>query len=292
MTLIKKIYHILPFKKWVFYMVRVFTPPEKIYKHLYFKGIIKISIDAEHSFKMMHYGYQLENEMFWKGISKGWEKETLKLWIKACRKSKYIVDIGANTGLFALIARCVQPNAAVWAFEPVSRVYNKLLKNIRLNNYDIVAYELAISNYSGKASIFDPMTEHVYSVCVNNDVSNGKLNTQEVDIQVISLDSFITEKNITSFDLLKIDVETHEPEVLEGYTEHILKHQPVIFIEILYDEMGQRINSFIRNNGLAYKYIYIDEISGPVIVDELKARKYYNYILVPDEKEILNDLLH
>ena len=42
---------------------------------------------------------------------------------------------------------------------------------------------------------------------------------------------------ITKIDLLKIDVETHEPEVLEGYTKYIHLHKPTMLIEILNDEL-------------------------------------------------------
>jgi ribosomal protein L11 methylase PrmA len=98
------------------------------------------------------------------GIKDGWEKVSTGLWIKLCRESEVIIDIGANTGVYSLIAKTVNPGAKVFAFEPVERVFEKLQGNCRLNNYDIGCFKKAVSNYSGKAKIYDTAGEHIYSV--------------------------------------------------------------------------------------------------------------------------------
>ncbi len=36
---------------------------------------------------------------------------------------------------------------------------------------------------------------------------------------------------------MKIDVETHEPEVMEGFAEYYLKFKPIILIEVLNDQI-------------------------------------------------------
>ncbi|MDQ3100590.1 MAG: methyltransferase, partial [Bacteroidota bacterium] len=65
----KKLYGLLPFKQTVFTLVRgLITLPEPIYRHLHFKGEFTVKL-AEHArFKMHHWGYLIENRLFWQGI--------------------------------------------------------------------------------------------------------------------------------------------------------------------------------------------------------------------------------
>ncbi len=123
---LKKVYSILPFKKEFFTLLKlVYKPKEDIYKHLHFKGIINVQVDNEHSFKIKHYGFEIENVIFWEGLQDGWEKVSIGLWIELCRRSTIIVDVGANTGVYSLIAKSLNSNAQVYAFEPVKRVDRK-----------------------------------------------------------------------------------------------------------------------------------------------------------------------
>lgn len=132
---------------------KVISPPERIYKHLHFKGTITIAIDKFHSFKMMHYGFQLENEIFWKGLTGGWEKESIKLWIKLCSiGNPTVLDVGANTGIYSLIAKAINHDSKVIALEPVHRVFKKLTTIMAINRFNTVCLVLAVSNFSGEAN--------------------------------------------------------------------------------------------------------------------------------------------
>jgi len=266
----------VPFKKALFGFVKILgAPPERIYKHLYFKGIFNIRVNGI-SFKMYHYGYQLENDIFWNGLE-GWEKNSLQLWKEICRNSAIIFDIGSNTGIYSLLAKTINKDAKVYAFEPVKRVYDKLLKNISLNQYQIEAFEMAISNYSGKAIIYDPESEHTYTVTVNKNILPDSIKVRPVEITTKTLDDFIRENDIKNIDLIKLDVETHEPEVLEGFSQNISMMKPSILIEILNDEIAVRIEALVKD--LGYLYYAIDEEKGIKKVAVLKQSPSYNYLL-------------
>jgi len=203
---------------------------------------------------MTHYGYQLENDVFWKGFF-GWESNSTKLWGELCKKSNVIVDVGANTGLYSLIAKTINPASSVYAFEPVQRVFNKLEKNILLNNFDIKCLSKALSNKDGEGIIYDSDLEHTYSVIVGMDRSNEK-DLHPVKIQTAKLDTFLLENNIKNIDLLKIDVETHEPEMIEGFIKNIRKYKPTMIIEIIRDYVAISVQDQL--NGLGYLYFHID----------------------------------
>lgn len=277
-TLLKAVYKRVPFKKELYSTLKaVWKPKEQIYRHLHFVGAFHVKVSASKSFRIKHYGYQVENEIFWAGLTNGWEKESIKLWIKLCEKSQTIFDIGANTGVYSLIAKAVNPNAKVYAFEPVARVFKKLEENIALNAFDIIPIERAVSDADGTAVIYDTPSEHTYSVTVNKNFLPPEIAAQEVEIKTQKLDTFVKQNNIEGIDLIKIDVESHEPEVLEGFLEHLFRFKPTLLIEILSDEVGQRVEAIVQKAG--YLYFNIDENGGVRQVDTIGKSDYFNYLL-------------
>lgn len=280
--IVKFILAILPFKKQLFTLIRnVFHPSEKFYKHLYFKGEISIKSSKNTSFKMMHYGFQLENDLFWMGLVNGWEKESISIWLKLAQKYDSILDIGANTGVYALMTKSLNPKATVHAFEPVKRVYDKLKHNVELNNFDITCHEVALSNSTGKAIIYDQPTEHVYSVAVNVDISNTGLQTIPTEINTLRLDDFIMRENISHIDLIKLDVETHEAEVVEGMGIFVEKFKPDFLIELLNDEVAEKVETLIQS--IDYDFYNIDETSGLTKCEHLTKSKSFNFLICKKE---------
>lgn len=279
-AVLKKIYQTLPFKKELFSLLRVFRLPQSVYKHLYFEGVFKVNVNSK-TFRIRHYGFELENEIFWRGLTNGWEKISMRLWIELSKNSEVIFDIGANTGIYSLVSKTANPNAKVYAFEPVKRVYEKLCANTTLNNFDVRCFELAVSNQNGEAVIYDTPTPHVYSVAVNKNIAKIE-NPIITKIKTQTLHSFILQHNINKIDLMKIDVETHEPEVLEGMQKFLGQYKPTLLIEILNDEVANKVERFVKD--LGYLYFNIDEIHQPKRVNKLEKSDYYNYLICTETK--------
>jgi len=209
--------------------------PHFIYEHLHFKGRFKVKI--EDFFYINHYGYCLENDLFWRRLSK-----EMQIWARLCKKAKVILDIGANTGVFSLIAKTVNPQAKIYAFEPISRIAKRFRENCELNNFDIPCFEIAISNYDGKGKIYDRLTENPYSSTVNRDpFPNDPSVIKEIELKKLS--TFIEENNL-KIDLMKIDTDTHEFEVLEGMGEYLYSMKPSMIIEVLKDK--ERIERILK----------------------------------------------
>lgn len=286
-NLLKKIYKVWPFKKHFFSFIKLFgIPNHKIYKHLHFVDNIEVKVSDIVSFKIRHYGFQIENEIFWNGIFNGWEKVSLSIWAELCENSNTIFDVGANTGVYALLAKTINPGAKIFAFEPVDRVYSKLIANNKLNHYDVKCFKKAVSNFDGKAIIYDKQTEHTLSVTVNKDTSDNKENSIPTAIKTIRLDTFINSEGLSKIDLLKVDVETHEVEALEGFGGYLKKHEPTFIIEILNDKIAKGIEALISE--INYEYYVIDENSGIKKVDQLRKSDYYNFLIC--KPEIANKL--
>ena len=278
--ILKFIYKKIPFKKQLFKIVRSLNIPQVVYKHLYFKGIFRVKL-YDSSFLIEHHGFQVENDIFWAGLTGGWEKISIQLWIELCKKSEVIIDVGANTGIYSLIAKTVNPKSSVYGFEPVNRVFDKYKNNCELNKYDIHCSEIALSNYDGEAIIYDTNSEHTYSVTVNKNTISKDTDVIETKIRVQKISTFIAENGIKNIDLIKIDVETHEPEVLEGMGEYLKKFQPTLLIEILNDEVGNKVQSLIKD--INYLFFNIDEINKPTRVDKISKSNHYNYLICTEK---------
>ena len=274
--ILKRIYKWLPFKKQFFLVLRVLPLPESIFKHLHFDGLISVTV-ANNTFKIYHYGYQLENELFWKGIEGGWEKTSMQIWIALSIKSKNIFDVGANTGVFSLVSKAVNPNAGVFAFEPVQRVFEKLVRNVVLNQFEITHVCKGLSDFEGVATIYDLPTDHIYSVTINentNPIDRAVIPTQ---VEVTTLDTYCEQTKLDQVDLLKIDVETHEPAVLRGALKTLRKNNPPMIIEILNEKVADSINEILEE--FDYMYFYLNEKSGPLFCEKLGALNFGNYLV-------------
>jgi hypothetical protein len=83
----KYLYSLIPFKVQLFTVIRnIFHPGEKLYRHLHFNGIFKVSVKKNASFLIRHYGYQVENDIFWMGLTGQVGKEIHRIVDEAQRK--------------------------------------------------------------------------------------------------------------------------------------------------------------------------------------------------------------
>ena len=285
--LLKKIYKIIPFKQQAFSVVRkIGKVPHSVYRHLYFNGIVTYKVKGK-TIRVNQKGYDVENTLFWAGVEGCWEKVSLGIWIQLCSVSKTILDIGANTGTYALIAKTVSPHANVIAFEPLDFICKKLDDNVRLNNLDIKCMPYALSDFDGTAKVYVESADHVYSVTVNKNFGSDDIPATE--IQAKKLSTFIQEEQITGIDLMKIDVEHHEAEVLRGMAEYLKKWKPAMLIEILTDEVGKNVQDIIGD--MDYLFFNIDE-NGSIRKTEIIGKSdYCNYLLCSAEKAAYLKLL-
>ena len=272
--------------------------PPSMQDYIFFKGQFAVKTMSGNQFYLMNWGhptYELENKIFWSGLYSIDESTSIKVWEELSMVSSTIIDIGANTGIFTLVAKSVNPNAKVIAFEPITRIYEKLLKNIYINKYDAAAFDIGISNFDGEQEIYDfPDIKNPYSASLDPQLSNEISTRSQFDLKktLIStnkLDSFINEiriKELTNT-LIKIDVEQHEAFVLDGMKKMMQDLKPIILIEILNNEIGGAVSKFMQN----YNYNYFKIIEGKGIkkislIESSGTHQERNFLLVPNNLEI------
>lgn len=256
------LYRVLPMKHRLFELVRQrIRLPARVYKHLHFRGAIDIDISPQASFRVFHHGNQVENDLFWAGYGNGWEGTSLKLWLRLAARAATILDIGANTGVYALSAKTANPKAHVYAFEPVERVHTRLQKNIALNGFDIVAVNAGVSERTGAATMFDMPSEHVYSASFNHDMLADRADLIETSVAVVRMDDFFAARELRAPLLVKIDTERHEVEVLKGFGDIVSELLPTLLIEILDRDIGRHVEAILAGNN----YVFFEIIEGEAV---------------------------
>jgi FkbM family methyltransferase len=158
----------------------------------------------------------------------------------------------------------------------------KILKNIQLYNY-------ALSDTNGDTklklpirteSIFKNNIEELYQLGAASIHSKNKFtNFKEVIVKKKKLDDF---KIINKIGFIKIDVEGHEIEVINGAKETITNNKPVLLVEI--EERHTQasvIESINYINKLGYNCFYINN-KKLVPIDKLENTKLENnYYFIP-----------
>ena len=126
-----------------------------------------------------------------------------------------VFDVGANIGVYSLLsAKYVGEHGAVHAFEPTPETFAHLCTNVELNGFmHICLNQLAVAEKSGMSMLYLYEQNGMNSLAAQD--WTGKPLGQ-VMVKTISLDEYVSAKDLPRVDLLKIDVEGAELSVLKG----------------------------------------------------------------------------
>jgi FkbM family methyltransferase len=121
---------------------------------------------------------------------------------------KVIVDIGANIGTFSLFCASTNPQAIVYAIEPVPDNYRYLVENRAVNGFQdrIRSFQIAVSAMPG----------HRQMVCARSPLHTfAKVpSADSFEVACCTLKDFIDSNKIATIDLLKMNCEGAEYEIL------------------------------------------------------------------------------
>lgn len=170
-----------------------------------------------------------------------YESESMAAWIGACREHAYMIDVGAYTGLFTIVA--AKRKTKAMAFEPNPLVYDRLRENVAANGIspdDVSCLRIALSDHNGEARFVDKPGTRLTSA---GQIVDGH------DVMRMRLDSFA----LLNVAAIKIDVEHHEMSVLRGAWQTIRRESPLIITEALTDDAFHEQRSFMIQLGYSGK---------------------------------------
>ncbi len=130
-------------------------------------------------------------------------------------------DIGAQTGFYTcLFAVLTGETGRVCAYEPMPRSFEIITRNVRENRFGprVAARNVACSNSRG----------HVPMLAAANMYVVDRTSASATSIECVRLD----EEDLPLPGLIKIDVEGHEPAVLQGLSGVFARCNPILVLEL------------------------------------------------------------
>lgn len=181
-------------------------------------------------------GIGIASTLYWHGLD-GYEPETSRTLRFFFERSTTFIDVGANCGLYSLLAALWNPNLEVVAFEPVPAIFDCLKKNVLLNKLQgrVRCENVALSSESGRTTFFLPKGEGLDVESTGTLVSKSwqsRKGSPRLEVETVRFDEYATRYPM-HVDLIKIDVEDFEADVLEGMREVITRDRPFIVCEVL-----------------------------------------------------------
>ena len=180
--------------------------------------------------------------------------------------SAVVLDIGANCGLYtALTASVIRTRGRLYAFEPNPYAFNLLLRTLHangtVNNPNITLVNKAVSSAAGRRALhYIDQNLAVASLTDPRELGAGiveewGMNLCATEVETVAIDDYLPHDVIV--DLVKIDIEGHEPHALLGM-ERTIRRSPAIRIVVEYIEERLRhsagapeLADFARGLGLA-----------------------------------------
>jgi FkbM family methyltransferase len=255
---------------------------------MHLAGIEHVAESFRGVFGFSGYGLEADYELgpgdtigeiiYWRGLRE-FEPQTVPQFIELARKSRYILDIGANSGLYSVLACAANPSARVIAWEPIRALAEKVRRNISINNFGsrCEVRQCAVSSAEGEADFYISDDSTMSSLSSSNASLHGH-NTTSVKVSLECLDRALP--GDFPVDLIKIDVEGYEFEALAGGRAILDRWRPKIIFECLPNSNSDQIEALLR--GIGYT-IYSVTPAGLTKLDRLPHPEQvpageYNYL--------------
>jgi FkbM family methyltransferase len=165
-----------------------------------------------------------------------YETELTNLLYRFLRKGDTFIDIGANVGYISTYALgLVGRDGNVHAFEPVPQYLSRLRK-IQEDNpgYSLHVNGVAVGEREGTANIAVTNLRNIgWNTMVPEFMSKDTIK-EEIEISVIRLTDYLSDRDVQNLRLVKIDTEGFEFPVMKGFQEYLrkMKELPILIIEI------------------------------------------------------------
>lgn len=178
--------------------------------------------------------------------------------LKNIQAGMIVFDIGANIGDSVLqIAKKLNGTGSIYAFEPSPDVFQRLNRNVSLNNFNnIKTFNLGMADVESQLSFVVEDKNHSGGAFISKDANNA------IKVAVTTIDKFVAEHNLSKLDFLKIDTEGFEVFVLKGGVNTFRNFKPKMFIEVS-DSLLKRAGSSAKEliqilNELNYHSVRVD----------------------------------
>lgn len=160
-----------------------------------------------------------------------WEPEASSLIINSLRPGDTFVDVGSNIGFHTITAARARPRCSIVSIEPLPSTYDKLSENISRNQLtNIRTIRACIAESHGTTQLRVPWVGNVGGATTREITTCSEVTT----VPTAPLCSVLTDDEIQSARIIKIDVEGGEIQVIETLSKCIdaMRHDLELLVEI------------------------------------------------------------
>lgn len=151
-----------------------------------------------------------------------WEVFETQLIAACLQGAKNFVDVGANIGYYSMLAAALDPELAIWAFEPEPRNASLLLQSKALNGAANIHLEQAgLAGNNGQIALF--LSEDNFG---DHQIYDRGEARESVRVKLLNGSEFLSAK-LDTIDVLKIDTQGAEFEVISGLMNLLGKSRQV-----------------------------------------------------------------
>lgn len=170
------------------------------------------------------------------------DRISLDLFASLSKRSNAILDIGANSGLFSLVAAKSNPDAEIIAFDILPEAYHVLIDNLILNNL-LEKVEIQLVGVGGDEGVFyAPFNNITSEMTTGMSLDWGAINDNQVRVRIKTLDDICLPRFIGKKLCIKIDVEGTEVDIFTHGCKTLDMIKPDIICEVL--TFGRQIDLY------------------------------------------------
>ncbi len=245
---------------------------------------ILFSILSERSYlKLLHRSFYLLLDL---GILKGDKKFKYHYKVKSfIKEDDVVLDIGANLGYFAKTFSRTASKGKVICIEPLPQ-YFEILTHFLGKKKNVILHNVALGKESGTVTMVLPMQDGMIRTglpYISKERAGHDERTQEVEI----VNPLALVEGEPKLDYIKCDIEGYEWIVFQELKPALIKHLPIVQIEIADKNLKNFLDFFTALNYVQYG------ISNHKVIQENGGQKEQgDYLFIPRSKEasFLNNL--
>ena len=227
-------------------------------------------------------------------VSGTYEPHTLAMLRRFVRPGHVFVDVGANAGVFSLVAsHYVGRSGRVFSFEPSQREYQRLCDAVSLNGIgDIVTpLQAAVGARAGREVLRVASEPHSGLNTLGSDFPYKDVAVSALEqVEVTTLDDCARDRSLGRIDVIKIDIEGAEAAALAGAAESLRRYRPVLILEVFSRSLalnGSSVADVQRHLVEAqYRLFGIDDETADLVpLSDLAAIDEQNIVALPAERD-------
>jgi FkbM family methyltransferase len=169
---------------------------------------------------------------------------------KALNKDSVFIDIGGGIGNYSMCAGRVV-NGPIHTFEPIEDNLRTIRENLRANKLEskVQLNCVALSGSEGFGRMAKPEADDFFG----SKLASVSMQPTDGSVAVTTLDAYCARNKIDYVDMIKIDVEGHEHEVMEG-TRRLIDERRIGVMILEADHRLGEFYSSLQTRGFHFFY--------------------------------------